>query len=72
MFNVIDNKDRRICFRYFLIIIDMKGDFIDLEKFLPTEERVQSPNELRIKQAAAHILNPLCWRNLNGLLNGRS
>ena len=57
MFNVIDKKDRRICFRYFLIIIDMKGDFIDLEKFLPTEERVQSPNELRIKQAAAPILN---------------
>ena len=34
----------------------MDDDFTELQQFLPTEERVQSPNDLCIKQAAERIL----------------
>lgn len=34
----------------------MDDDFTELQQFLPTEERIQSPNELCIKQAAERIL----------------
>lgn len=34
----------------------MDIDLSELDQFLPTEERVRSPNEIQIRQAAEHIL----------------